>query len=118
MAATWVGELDHHGLQTLVSRCRVCLVTPRWEEPFGLVAFEAMSCGTPVAAFRRGGLGEQLATAPAALAAPDDVESLAAAVHVAVGIDRDVVRDWVVRHHSLTRVAREYAGLYSEVFTR
>ena len=40
------------------------------------------------------------------------------AAHVAVGIDRDVVRDWVVRHHSLTRVAREYAGLYSEVFTR
>ena len=118
MAATWVGELDHAGLRSLVSQCRVCLVTPRWDEPFGLVAFEAMSCGTPVAAFRRGGLGELLASAPAALAVPDDVDSLAAAVHVAVEIDRDVVRDWVVRHHSLTHVARRYVDLYHEVLAR
>ncbi|MDO5513153.1 glycosyltransferase [Corynebacterium sp.] len=114
-AATWVGELDHAGLQNLVGRCRVCLVTPRWEEPFGLVAFEAMASGTPVAAFRRGGLGDFLATAPAALATPDDVASLAAAVHVAAGIDRAVVREWVVRHHSLREVARRYAELYCEV---
>lgn len=117
-AATWVGALDHAALQTLVSQCRVCLVTPRWEEPFGLVAFEAMAAGTPVAAFRRGGMGEILATAPAALATPDDVESLAAAVHVAAGIDRGIVRDWVVRHHSLTQVAHRYVELYSEVRSR
>ena len=117
-AATWVGELDHRGLRALVSLSRVCLVTPRWEEPFGLVAFEAMSCGTPVAAFRRGGLGELLADAPASLAEPDDVESLAASVLVAAGIDRALARQWVINHHSLTEVARRYAGLYSEVTTR
>ncbi|MDO5669996.1 MAG: glycosyltransferase [Corynebacterium sp.] len=117
-AATWVGELDHAELQSLVGHCRVCLVTPRWEEPFGLVAFEAMAAGTPVAAFRRGGLAEQLHHAPAALAAPDDVDSLAAALHVAAEIDRGVVRDWVVRHHSLHQVARRYAALYTEVPAR
>ncbi|QGU05339.1 glycosyltransferase [Corynebacterium comes] len=117
-AATWVGELDHRGLRTLVGRARICLVTPRWEEPFGLVAFESMACGTPVAAFRRGGLGEMLAAAPASLAEPDDVESLAASILVAEGIDRGLVREWVIRHHSLTEVARRYVGLYSEVPAR
>lgn len=77
-----------------------------------------MACGTPVAAFRRGGLAEQLHTAPAALAALDDVDSLAAAIHVAAEIDRPVVREWVVRHHSLTQVARRYAELYTEVPAR
>ena len=32
----------------------VAVVTPAWDEPFGLVAVEAMAAGTPVAAFARG----------------------------------------------------------------
>ncbi len=114
----WVGELSHAELRGLVGRHAVCVVTPRWEEPFGLVAFEAMSCGTPVAAFDRGGMGELLAQAPAALAAPDDAFALASAIHRALHIDRAAVREWVVDNHSLSQTARRYVDFYREVMVR
>ncbi|WP_165165284.1 glycosyltransferase [Corynebacterium qintianiae] len=114
----WLGELSHAGLRALVGSCAVTVVTPRWEEPFGLVAFESMACGTPVAAFARGGLGELLAHAPAALAAPDDVVSLAQAIHTALHIKRAKVREWVVGNHSLIQTARRYTDLYREVMVK
>lgn len=111
----WVGELSHAELRGLVGRHAVCVVTPRWEEPFGLVAFEAMSCGTPVAAFDRGGMGELLADAPAVLVEQDDVVALAGAIHRALHLDRAKVREWVVDNHSLTQTARRYVDYYREV---
>lgn len=114
----WVGELSHAELRALVGRHAVCVVTPRWEEPFGLVAFEAMSCGTPVAAFDRGGMGELLATAPAVLAPADDVFALAGAIHTALHVSRTAVRRWVVANHSLTQTARRYVDLYRDVMVR
>ena len=46
----------HAELARLVGASRVALMTPVWEEPFGLAAAEAIATGTPVAAFARGGL--------------------------------------------------------------
>jgi len=33
-------------------------MTPRWMEAFGNVAIEALACGVPVIAYRRGGPAE------------------------------------------------------------
>ena len=48
----YVGHLDQRDLCRLVGSSAVALVTPAWDEPFGLVAAEAMLCGTPVAGYR------------------------------------------------------------------
>ena len=53
-----VGHLSHTELASLVRGSAAALVTPRWDEPFGLVAAEAVMWGTPVVALDRGGLSE------------------------------------------------------------
>ena len=93
----------------------MAVVTPRWEEPFGLVAFEAMACGTPVAGFRRGGMGELLRDSPACLAPADDVAELAAQIRSALELDRRAVRQWVVHNHSLTQTAKRYTDIFRQV---
>ena len=52
----YAGHLCHDKLIALIANAQVCLCTPNWEEPYGLVVAEALACGTPVAAFARGAL--------------------------------------------------------------
>ena len=62
---------------------------------------EAMACGVPVLAYRRGGPGELVQPAVNGwLVEPDDVTALAEAVERVELIDRSACRHWVERHAS------------------
>jgi glycosyltransferase involved in cell wall biosynthesis len=108
----YLGHLATDALLELVGGAAVAVVSPAWDEPYGLVAAEALSCGTPVAAFRRGALAEIVADGTGSLAAPDDVSALAAAIDTARGADRGFVRDHAVRHHSVDRMVTAYEDVY------
>jgi len=97
-----IGALRRSRLARLVGGSGVALVTPRWEEPFGLVLAEALITGTPVASFARGGVVEVLDGLPGTrLVPPDDVDALAAAAHELLAIPRSERRR--IREHALER---------------
>ena len=95
----WPGVTVHQGvprtsLWEAMARAAVVLFPARWDEPFGLAAAEAQACGTPVVAFRRGGLGEVIVDGVTGfLVPPDDVGAAAEAVSKVAGISRPTCRE-------------------------
>jgi D-inositol-3-phosphate glycosyltransferase len=54
------GRIDHHQIAQWYSAAD-CVVVPSYLESFGLVALEALACGTPVIAATTGGMAEYIA---------------------------------------------------------
>lgn len=78
---TYGGFLPTHALQEQLRRCRGLLMTPKWIEAFGNVAIEALACGVPVIAYRRGGPAEIVVPGETGwLVTPDSVDELVAAI--------------------------------------
>jgi glycosyltransferase involved in cell wall biosynthesis len=95
----WPGVTIRRGvprasLWEVMARAAVLLCPARWDEPFGLAAAEAQACGTPVVAFRRGGLGEVIMDGVTGfLVPPDDVRAAAKAVSKVAQISRTACRE-------------------------
>jgi Glycosyltransferase len=113
--AVYVGHLDHGALARLVGGAVAALCTPRWEEPYGLVVAEALACGTPVAAFRRGGVPALLDEHCGALAEPDNVDALAAAARIAATRHRAACRARAERHCNAQTMVDAYEALYRKL---
>ncbi|WP_028932576.1 glycosyltransferase [Pseudonocardia spinosispora] len=108
----YLGHLDHTRLRALLGSARVAVVSPCWDEPYGLVVAEALSCGTPVAGFARGALRELLDDRSGRLAAPGDVDGLAKAILEAGGLDRRAVREHAEKTCSIDTMVEGYEQLY------
>jgi glycosyltransferase involved in cell wall biosynthesis len=113
-----VGHLDQQALCALVGRASVAVVTPDWEEPYGLVAAEAMACGTPVAALDRGAMREVVVEGGGVIADPRDPAALAEAMVAAARLDRDRVRRIAEDHCSLERMVDAYEVVYAQTLER
>lgn len=114
----YLGHLDHSALRRAVQGARAALVTPRWDEPYGLVAAEALAAGTPVAAFHRGALPEILTKDCGRLVPPDDVGALAAALPQAAALSRDSARHRAESFCSHERMVDEYEALLLSAASR
>ncbi|RBY90217.1 glycosyltransferase family 4 protein [Blastococcus sp. TBT05-19] len=113
--ATWHGHLGGATLARAVGRADAVLVTPAWDEPFGLVAAEAAMCGTPVVAFDRGGISEVLRPhvgQQVGIVVPaGDVAAMAAAIGPTTALDRRAVREAALSHLSAKTMVLRYEAV-------
>jgi glycosyltransferase involved in cell wall biosynthesis len=115
------GVLVHRGIPrtsmwTAMARAAVVICPARWDEPFGMAAADAQACGTPVVAFRRGGLGEIVVDGVTGfLVAPDDVQAAAARVRGTSQISRAACRAHAEGHLDLERSLDAHEQLYRRV---
>lgn len=110
----YLGELNHDDKLELL-RTSHCLVFPiDWEEPFGLVMIEAMACGTPVVATRRGSVPEVVSHGRTGLVV-DTIEQMPAAVELAGTLDEAEIRDEAARRFSVERMVDGYLRAYDAV---
>lgn len=110
--ARYAGHLGNAALASLFASSTVGVVTPCWDEPFGLVVAEMLACGTPVAAFARGALPDIVVPEAGVLARPGDVDDLADAIGCAARLSPRACRRYAVERLSMDRMAQEYVEAY------
>lgn len=104
----YVGHKSHQELNFLIGNACVSLITPVWEEPFGLVVAESMACGTPVAGFAVGALPQLVTADTGALARAGDVKDLASVITAARQKKRSACRAHAERNFSVETMITAY----------
>jgi glycosyltransferase involved in cell wall biosynthesis len=113
----YAGHLDQAQLSRLVGTSAVALVTPEWDEPYGLVVAEALASGTPVVSFARGGIVELLDDGCGRLVPPGNVAAMAAAIPAAQALSRAAVRARAEQRCSAEAMLDAYEQMFDAVST-
>ncbi len=107
----FVGEIDDTHKPAFLSGAKALLFPIAWPEPFGLVMIEAMACGCPVVAFRRGSVPEVIEDGLTGFIV-DDVDGAVAACNRLGEMDRFAVRRRFEERWTARRMAEDYLVLY------
>ncbi len=110
----FIGEINDREKADFLGNAAALLFPIDWPEPFGLVMIEAMACGTPVIAYRRGSTPEVIDDGVSGILV-DSVEEAVAAVRRVSALDRAKTRETFERRFAIERVASEYTRIYRDL---
>jgi glycosyltransferase involved in cell wall biosynthesis len=107
----FVGEISERRKVEFLGEARALLFPVDWPEPFGLVMIEAMACGTPVLAFRRGSVPEIVDQDVTGCIVDTTEQAVRILPHV-MALDRSAVRRRFEQRFSAARMAKDYVQVY------
>jgi glycosyltransferase involved in cell wall biosynthesis len=110
----YLGELGDADKDKLLGSARALLFPVDWPEPFGLAMTEAMACGTPVMALRRGSVPEVVEDGVTGFVR-DSEEDLAEVAEDVAGLSRKACRDRVERLFSVEVMTDGYERVYTSL---
>jgi glycosyltransferase involved in cell wall biosynthesis len=110
----YVGEVGEREKNEFLGQAYALLFPIDWPEPFGLVMAEAMACGTPVIAYRRGSVPEIIEEGVTGFIVDDMEEAVRAAERIPT-LDRWRCRQQFEERFSATRMARDYLASYQRL---
>ncbi len=110
----FIGEINDAQKPAFLSGAKALLFPIDWPEPFGLVMIEAMACGCPVIAMRRGSVPEVMDDGITGFVV-DNVEQAIAACGRLDEIDRARVRAQFEKRFTSQRMAADYVRLYEKL---
>ena len=107
----YVGEITEDEKAEFLGNAAGLLFPIDWPEPFGLVAIEAMACGTPVIAWDQGALPEIVDDGITGFVV-DSVDAAVASMPALLDLDRRQVRAVFEKRFSAARMAGDYVAAY------
>ncbi len=110
----YLGFMDHQQLVKYFQGAKAFLMPISWEEPFGLTMIEAMACGTPVIATRKGSVPEIVAHGKTGFIV-DSIKEMIESIAKIDKIDRQQCRNHVLENFSIQTMVQNYIDAYKNV---
>jgi glycosyltransferase involved in cell wall biosynthesis len=110
----YIGSVGREERNAVLGGAHALLHLVNFEEPFGFSVVEAMACGTPVVASRRGSMPELIDDTRTGFLVDDADEAVLAVSRVAM-LDRSVVRQEAVARFGRDRMVDAYLEVYRRV---
>ena len=110
----FVGEVTDAQKNDFIGNAHALVCPYDWPEPFGLVLIEAMACGTPVLAYRRGSIPEVIEHGVTGLVS-ENLDEMTAQVEAIPLIDRRQCRQVFDDRFTVEQMVRNYVQLYHHI---
>ena len=110
----FIDQIDDNGKDSFLGNAYALLHPIEWQEPFGLSLIEAMACGTPTIAYRRGSSAEIVDDGLTGYVV-DSFEEAVRAIGKVTALDRIEIRDQFEKRFSSSVMAANYLNTYQSI---